>query len=451
MDMKKIIVLLLFVSVTFFSASAGIVKISGSLKDFKAKKVEMKKCGISADIHERKTVIEVDSTGLFRLELKLDRPAYYLIGHNLLYLSPDDDLKVKLGHFTARGQYQGTGAEANIYLKGREGLSGWKIFDTMKWVLDTISGVPTFEKCRITIDSVIGERLQALNRLTGVDEGFREQEAIRVKASQVQIYLDYFSYGQLSQWDDKAEVKQEKKNAFYRTIKSFVEPLLKELVASDDYLELAEVREVLSECYVSKVFEFSQSAAFGELMSVQEKAQALDSGLRKADYASYKDFVRQIRNRDLKQAFSAKLQNRAILMEGRPAPDILLKDIDGNESKLSDLKGKPLFVDIWATWCLPCLGQMPHFQKLSEKYSGIQFVGISIDSEVKRWKDKLKKEGLPPCIKEYIGDPYALGESWNITSIPRFILIDKDFKIVAAFAVRPSEKEKVEAMLDAIK
>ena len=220
---------------------------------------------------------------------------------------------MKLGHAVARGQFQGVGEEANVYLKGRERLSGWKMFDPMKWALDSNSRIPTFDECRIKIDSLIGVRLQELNRLTKVDDRFRELETIRVKACQVQIYLDYFSYGQLSRWDDTAEVKQEKKNAFYQTIKLFVEPLLKELTASDDYLELAEVRDVLGECYSSNVFEFPQSVTFLELMKVQENASLLDCGLKKADYKLYKDFTRKIQNKDLKQAFSAKLQRRAIL------------------------------------------------------------------------------------------------------------------------------------------
>ena len=449
--MKGVIVLLLFVFPTFFSVSAGVVKISGSLKEFKVKKVEIKNCGIAVDVYNDNMLIEVDSNGLFQLELKLKQPAYYLIGRNLLYLSPGDDLKVKLGNSVIRGQYQGVGEEANIYLKGRERLSIWKMFETKSWVLDTNKKIPTFDKCRIKADSLIEVRLQELNDLTQVDDQFRELEAIRVKACQVQIYLDYFLYGQLSKWDDTAEVKQEKKNAFYKTIKFIVEPLLKELTASDNYLELSEVRDVLSECYSSNVFEFPQSAMFLELIQVQKSAGLLDKGLKKTDYKLYKDFARKIQNKDLKQAFSAKLRKRAILMEGRLAPDILLKDIDGNELKLSDLKGKPLFVDVWATWCLPCLAQMPRFQELSEKYTGIQFVGISIDLEVKRWKDKLEKEGVPPRIKEYLADPYALQDSWDLASIPRFILIDRDFKIITAFATRPSEKEEIEAILNNIK
>lgn len=51
-----------------------------------------------------------------------------------------------------------------------------------------------------------------------------------------------------------------------------------------------------------------------------------------------------------------RLEKRAKLMEGRPAIDFAVVDMNGKEGKLSDYKGKVLFVDFWATWCMPCLG-----------------------------------------------------------------------------------------------
>lgn len=442
--MKEIIVLLLLCMLSF-STSAGIVKVSGSLKEFKMNKVEMHECGIAADICANKILIHVDTNGLFQLKIKLKQPKYYLIGHNLLYLEPGDNLNVKLGYSVSRGEFEGEGDEANIYLKGCERMEIWKLFNTSGFEINR--KIPSFETCKEKADSLIKARLQELNRLTKVDDRFREFEKIRIKASLVQIYLDYFSYGQLSKWDDSKEVKLEKKKAFYRTLKPLVEPLLTELVVSDKYLELSEVRKVLEECYLSEEFEFTQSQTFIDWIQTGIRMNQLGNGLKKNEYESYKDFARKIQNKDLKRAFSIKLQKRATLMEGRVAPEILLKDIDGNVSKLSDLKGKPLFVDIWATWCLPCIFQMPHFQELSEKFRGIQFVGISIDLEEQRWKNKLEKEGIPPCIKEYLADPYALSDSWDVTMIPRFILIDKNFKIITAFATRPSEKDEIEAIL----
>src|SRR5690606_31366780 len=65
------------------------------------------------------------------------------------------------------------------------------------------------------------------------------------------------------------------------------------------------------------------------------------------------------------------------------APGFSLPSIAGEQVSLSDLKGKYLFVDIWATWCRPCLQQLPAMKELEEKYrdQNIEFVSISIDND----------------------------------------------------------------------
>ena len=81
----------------------------------------------------------------------------------------------------------------------------------------------------------------------------------------------------------------------------------------------------------------------------------------------YTDFSRQIRNKELRNSFQAKLQERAKLMEGRPAPDIPFKDIDGKEMRLSDFKGKVLYVDFWATWCGGCRQIIKEYEPLKKE------------------------------------------------------------------------------------
>ena len=69
-------------------------------------------------------------------------------------------------------------------------------------------------------------------------------------------------------------------------------------------------------------------------------------------------------------------------LRGTPSPDFALLDINGQQRNVSEWKGKVLVLNFWATWCPPCLEEIPHFIKLQEQYShqGLQFVGIALES-----------------------------------------------------------------------
>lgn len=115
----------------------------------------------------------------------------------------------------------------------------------------------------------------------------------------------------------------------------------------------------------------------------------------------------------------------------------------GGKMKLEDLKGKYVYVDVWATWCGPCRAEIPSLQKIEEKYHDkkIAFVSISVDAEkdFEKWKTFVKDKNLG-------GIQLYADKSWNsdfikafaINSIPRFILIDPNGTVVDADALRPS-------------
>ena len=159
-------------------------------------------------------------------------------------------------------------------------------------------------------------------------------------------------------------------------------------------------------------------------------------------------FGSKLKSADIKQAFLWRLEQRARLMEGRPAIDFSVMDMNGKEGKLSDYKGKVLYVDFWATWCGPCLGEIPSFNELSKKYPNIQFVGVSLDERMKSWQNKLKKDSDHGNVLELISRDPLIWIGWDITGIPRFLLIDKDFKIISASAPWPSQKEEIVPLLE---
>ena len=128
----------------------------------------------------------------------------------------------------------------------------------------------------------------------------------------------------------------------------------------------------------------------------------------------------------------------------KPAPDFNFENYKGGKTKLSDFKGKYVYIDNWATWCGPCRMEIPFLQKIEEKYHGknIEFVSISID-EMKnhdKWKTFVKEKQLGGvqlmADKDWSSD---FIRAFDINSIPRFILIGPDGKVVDADAKRPSD------------
>ncbi len=117
------------------------------------------------------------------------------------------------------------------------------------------------------------------------------------------------------------------------------------------------------------------------------------------------------------------------------------ENYDGSKTSLSDLKGKYVYVDVWATWCPPCRAEIPHLQKLEKKYHNrnIAFVSISLDKESDKvkWKKMIKDKKMSG-IQLFAGKDQTFTKGYGIRGIPRFILIDPQGNIANANAPRPS-------------
>lgn len=143
----------------------------------------------------------------------------------------------------------------------------------------------------------------------------------------------------------------------------------------------------------------------------------------------------------------------AKLLPGVKATDFEMKDMEGKALRFLDVagKGKITYIDFWATWCGPCCAEIPFVEKKVAKYKdnpNIEFVSISLDKDVKKWLDKLAKD--KPTWKQYIiPDNFEseFAKEYNIRAIPRFMLFDKEGKIISIDAPRPSDDEAFEALI----
>lgn len=121
---------------------------------------------------------------------------------------------------------------------------------------------------------------------------------------------------------------------------------------------------------------------------------------------------------------SVQMTQTALAAEQQTAPNFTFIDLaTGQQVKLSDLQGKPVFLNFWATWCPPCVGEMPHIQKAYEKYNGqIHFVAISLDDEQEEAKKFLQNKGY--TFPGGYGNVNELGQKYQLDAIPSSYLID---------------------------
>lgn len=141
------------------------------------------------------------------------------------------------------------------------------------------------------------------------------------------------------------------------------------------------------------------------------------------------------------------------LQVGKIAPDAEFYDAQGNVSKLSDYRGKALYIDTWATWCGPCKREMPSLKALEELYhtKNIQFLSVSTDKDVAAWKSFISREAMSGLqLHQSQEMEKTMSYLYVVNSIPRFILIDKAGKIVSTDAPRPSSGDEIRNLIDRV-
>ncbi|WP_281231099.1 TlpA family protein disulfide reductase [Flavobacterium gelatinilyticum] len=189
-----------------------------------------------------------------------------------------------------------------------------------------------------------------------------------------------------------------------------------------------------------------EPAAFASLLETKKKTdlESLEKGdfdpefktALKMSFESFSQYAAQ----EYERAFQANK------MTGKASPEFNYENYKGGTTKLADLKGKYVYIDLWATWCAPCRAEIPYLQKMEEKYHGknIEFVSISIDKakDHEKWKKFVADKNLGGV--QLFADKDWESEfvmSYGVTGIPRFILIDPKGNIVSSDASRPSDPQ----------
>ena len=117
--------------------------------------------------------------------------------------------------------------------------------------------------------------------------------------------------------------------------------------------------------------------------------------------------------------------------KGQPL-DIKFQAVDGTHVDLSKMQGKVVLVDFWATWCGPCVGEIPHMKATYDKFhaKGFEIVGISLDQDLARLREFTRAQGMAwPQYFDGKGWGNLISSRYGIRSIPTMWLVDKNGKL----------------------
>jgi len=205
-----------------------------------------------------------------------------------------------------------------------------------------------------------------------------------------------------------------------------------------------------------KEFNSSTKEIISKFEDFLSKTKGLDEGLIKSE----KEEIANTEKGIFEQYKEMKARKeRFANFIGKPSPEFInYNNYKGGKTSLKDLRGKYVYIDVWATWCGPCKAEIPALKELEKEFKNknIEFVSISVDNG-RGYKDNSKdlaKEGWSKMIKEKQmgGIQLYADKDWKsefvtgfaINSIPRFLLIDPKGNVVDANATRPSSKKTKE-------
>ncbi len=424
------------------------VHLKGQLVGMGANPVTMAYNGAASMLGDsRDILIHTDENGYFDTLITLKESAYFNISRNTLYLSPGDDMTVRITTDNKEATFQGIGSQANNYMKYRLFPKGGSYIESGM----NLRG--SFEETKTLVDSLAGIRKNELDGLQSVSEEFKRLESARIQADVLNSYLSYLSYASAYSRNIDRETMRRQYEEFKQKVTPYAQTIYPSLM-DEKFLDVAVVRDVLHALFNE------ENAAWAEGLDIPARTQELHEAYkrvsllrRQADKAtvdSVETFVASMRYPDLANELNLKVEQVSRLLPGKPAFDMELTDVEGNIHRLSEFKGKVLYLDLWATWCGPCIQESPHFEALSKEYAGkdIVFIPISQDTDQKAWKSYL--EAHKKDLSQYHSADNTAHANWQIFYIPRFVVIDKDFNIVDAYAPVPSDKEAVKAILDTL-
>jgi thiol-disulfide isomerase/thioredoxin len=410
---------------------------------------------INSEDRSVKKALDVTSIGAFTDTLSTDIDSYVLYdGTNPVFLNikPGYNLNITYdaNDFDNTIKITGVGSEINNYLLAKR-KQEMELFKDNKEVYSLDED--QYKKRMLAFKN---SQEELLNNTKGIPSDFISKE-------KKNLYYGYL--GSLNNYE-RAH-KYFTKNEDFKVSEDFLKELENvDFNNEEDFKFSSNYKGIVNDYYGNKAQKLSEKDSIPYEMAFLKTASTIDNETIKNtllfDFANfnmayaedvdafYKTFIKNSTNEKNNKIITDKYKELMRLTEGKPSPKFVdYENHAGGKTSLDDLKGKYVYVDVWATWCGPCVREIPFLKEVEKKYHGknIEFVSISIDQakDHEKWKTMVNEKELGG-IQLFADNDWnsAFVKAYQIEGIPRFILIDDKGLIVTANAPRPSSKKLIE-------
>ncbi len=161
-------------------------------------------------------------------------------------------------------------------------------------------------------------------------------------------------------------------------------------------------------------------------------SREMNSGDMDKAMSMYNDYMEYSPVDAYKQSLGDALTAIRSLWAGNPAPAFTMTDINGNEVSLADYRGRVVYLKFWASWCGPCMRQVPPAAKLKERFAGeedLVYIYISIEREDEAWRNAVAHHGITGVHMRTPGRERGIPALYNVRWIPTFYIIGRDGNI----------------------
>lgn len=396
--------------------------------------------------------IVIDENHSFRDTFELEEGFYYLsIGkeNTRLYLKPGFDLSLTVDSkiFDESLKYAGKGMEENNYLAKKMLLKvGFRKSNSIRYR----SKLKESDFLNL-IDSLFEIETKYLEETKNLSDNFKFLESKSILFSKINSIGSFPAMKRYFTDEKNFKVSENYPN-FDRIAQNHLDD--ERLLKVQNYLPLID-------SYLKKITPDQKDSSNTEFVFKYIKAITNEfenpSIKEELIFRAGKNYINQSKFPDelyqkinpllIKEEYKNNLATRYGYIQksrkGMPSPDFEFEDVNGELVSLKSLRGKLIYIDIWATWCAPCIKEIPHLKQLDKDFENddIQFVSICIEDTKERWKKAIEIKSLGGIQLFAPDETISFFKTFSIQGIPRFILLDQNGHVLDRNVKRPSNPE----------